>query len=444
MTMVWGLYMPSWGGAAENLAGGVVLLACLASALYAYAVATRPVRATLQSLLVGLMAGLLADAAWLAWAVSNSTTIDQRDAAIFDLAPWELHVVPFLELGLWLPAACIGTILGWLTYMAASVRPPRPAVGVQASSALAALVGIGFLTGCGAARLPEVPDVEGASLAVAESKLGDELSIEQLEKTREALRPLHVRLGPPKPGEWLEKHPETGQTFDEYVASKPVTPQGVRKTIYVQPIGEYTATERKIVNLTAEFLSLYFNCPVKVKQDLPLDLIPAKARREGQLLTGYILSDILAPRLPDDAAAYLALTSNDLWPGEGWNYVFGQASLNQRVGVWSLHRYGDPDASEAAYQLCLLRTLKVAAHETGHMFSILHCTAYECCMCGANHLRESDSKPLALCPECVVKVCWAGKADPVERYQKLAEFCRKHGLTDEARFYEKSIEVLKK
>jgi hypothetical protein len=27
---------------------------------------------------------------------------------------------------------------------------------------------------------------------------------------------------------------------------------------------------------------------------------------------------------PADALAYLALTASDLWPGEGWNFVFGR------------------------------------------------------------------------------------------------------------------------
>ena len=44
--------------------------------------------------------------------------------------------------------------------------------------------------------------------------------------------------------------------------------------------------------------------------------------------------------------------------------------------------------------------LITATHETGHMFSMLHCTAYECCMCGSNHREESDRRPVYLCPEC--------------------------------------------
>lgn len=41
----------------------------------------------------------------------------------------------------------------------------------------------------------------------------------------------------------------------------------------------------------------------------------------------------------------IAFTNADLWPGEGWNYVFGQASLADHVGVWSIHRYGDPSTA---------------------------------------------------------------------------------------------------
>jgi archaemetzincin len=78
----------------------------------------------------------------------------------------------------------------------------------------------------------------------------------------------------------------------------------------------------------------------------------------------------------------------------------------------------------------------------GHMFSMLHCTAYACGMCGSNSLTESDRRPMALCPECMAKICWATQADPVDRYRKLAALCRKHELTDQAKQYEKFIKAL--
>jgi archaemetzincin len=268
--------------------------------------------------------------------------------------------------------------------------------------------------------------------------------------TRQAhkLRPLHTTLGKPQPGDWLEAHREPGQTFRQYWLCRPVLPVGKRRVLYIQPLGTFSETQRKIVDLTAEFMRCYFALPVKVARPLPLSIIPAKARRVHptwgvkQILSTYVLDKVLVPRLPPDAAACIAFTPSDLWPGRGWNYVFGQASLTQRVGVWSLHRNGDPDAGEAAFRLCLLRTLKTATHETGHMFSMEHCIAYECNMCGSNHLTEADSRPLALCPQCLPKLCWAMKTEMIPRYRKLWLFATKHGLKAEAAIYAKSIQAL--
>ena len=310
-----------------------------------------------------------------------------------------------------------------------------------------AVLGVCFLIGCVCCAGDDPPGSGAAK--DAKPKLSDAARAKQLTAAMEKLRPLHKKLGKPQPGDWLLSHPEQGQTFREYLQCGPVLPRGTRHVVYVQPIGDFTATQRKIVDLTVDFMGRYFSLPVKVSKDLPLSLVPPRARRtnhytgQPQILTGYVLDDVLKPRLPADAAAFLALTASDLWPGEGWNFVFGQASLTDRVGVWSINRNGDPNASDADFRLCLLRTIKTAVHETGHMFSMLHCTAYECCMCGSNNRAESDRRPLALCPECMAKVCWATQSDPVERLGKLVEFCRAQGLKEEAEFYEKESEAMK-
>ena len=286
-----------------------------------------------------------------------------------------------------------------------------------------------------------------AALAGACSSQADP-RLDPLRAAMEKLRPLHHKLGPPQPGDWLDRHSEPGQTFEDYLACRPVGPTRQRGTIYVQPLGDFTPTQRRTVTLTADFMGRYFGVPVKVSDDLPLSLVPARARRTHpswgmkQILSTYVLDELLRPRLPSDAVAYIAFTPSDLWPGEGWNFVFGEASLRERVGVWSMYRFGDPDKDDASFRLCLLRTLKTAVHETGHMMSMEHCTAYECGMCGSNNLGEADRRPLASCPECMAKVCWATGADPTERYRRLAEFCEKQGLKDEAEFYTKSLKAL--
>jgi len=271
---------------------------------------------------------------------------------------------------------------------------------------------------------------------------------QDLEAVQRAVRPLHERLGEAKPGEWLAEHQEPGQTFKQYVTNRPNRLEEKRRMLYVQPIGVFDRKQQEIVQLSAEFMGLYFSCSVKVLETMPDSAIPQKARRVHpswnvpQILTDHVLYEVLKPALPDDAFAMIAFTSSDLWPGKGWNFVFGQASLRDRVGVWSIYRNGDPNLSEADFQLCLLRTLKTATHETGHMFSMQHCILYECNMCGSNHREESDGKPVYLCPECLAKVLWSTGADAKARYEKLADFCERNSLNDEAEFYRRSLKAL--
>lgn len=304
------------------------------------------------------------------------------------------------------------------------------------------------LAGCGESEEPAstgwtvVPDDGRAGVA------GGGAYGEGLLRAVETLRPLHKSMPRPGPNDWLAQHDEPGQRFDEYLACRPSLPTPRRRVIYIQPLGEFSAKQKEIVALTVDFMGRYFNLPVKMKEALPLSVVPAEARRahpswgDKQILSTYVLDDVLKPRLPKDACAYIAFTTSDLWPGRGWNFVFGQASLRERVGVWSIYRFGDPEEGEAAFRLCLKRTIKVGTHETGHMFSLLHCIAYPCNMNGSNHLAESDRQPLWLCPECMAKICWMTRCDPLERYRKLAEFCDKAGLTEERDFYRKSATAL--
>jgi len=265
----------------------------------------------------------------------------------------------------------------------------------------------------------------------------------------ERLLPLHTKLQPPRPRDWLAEHKEPGQTYTEYLRNQPVRATRQRRVVYVQPLGDFDPVQRKVLDRTAEFLGIYFQLPVKTREGLSLSVIPASARREHptwhvkQVLSTYVLDQVLRPRLPPDACAYIALTTSDLWPGAGWNFVFGQASLSERVGVWSVARNGDPHGETVAFRLCLLRTLKTASHETGHMFSMQHCTLYECNMCGSNHRDEADRRPLWLCPHCLAKLCYATGAEPVKRFMELAAFSKREGLKSEQEFYKRSLAVLK-
>ncbi len=259
------------------------------------------------------------------------------------------------------------------------------------------------------------------------------------ERTIESLRPLHHELAEPSPGDWLVSHDESGQTFAEYVRTEQTRGPRLGSTIRVVPLGEFSDSEREIVRLTARYLELALSRPVRMEPELRLSLIPEEATRQRgdlQILTTYVLHSVLKPRLTDDDAAIIALTASDLWPGKDCNFVFGQASLRDRVGVWSIHRFGDADVDMDSFQVVLRRALKVASHETGHMFGLKHCIAFECGMGGSNSLDETDRHPLYFCPECQAKICWATSVSPSDRFEKLAQFCEENGLVDEARCFE--------
>lgn len=248
------------------------------------------------------------------------------------------------------------------------------------------------------------------------------------------LAPLHQRLGPAEPGSWRARFPEPGQTFAEYRGGRPNLPTPQRRTICLVAAGALDAEQRAVVDRVGEFMAAFYGLPLR---RLPPFAVAApgwqtRTAPDGgeQVRTDWFL-DRLAGLCPADAVACLALTPVDLWPGEGWNFVFGQATLQDRTGVWSLARLADPQP-RLGRQLLLRRMLKIALHETGHMFSIEHCTAWRCLMQGSNTLAETDAQPLDACPECTAKIVWMGDADPAARYRALAALATASGLGDEA------------
>jgi archaemetzincin len=267
------------------------------------------------------------------------------------------------------------------------------------------------------------------------------------------LKPLAERLGKPRSGEWRFEHPEEGpQSFDEYVYLKPVRKSGELHTIYLCLLGDFSEAQQKVVDINREYLEIFFQTPVKILHRVPLAKIPASARRKNpqeghpQILTKFVLKDLLESQRPPDALAYVAFTPTDLWTrdqgGQDWNFVFGEASLRERVGVWSLARYPDPARDLASFQSCLKHTLGTASHEISHILTMLHCTEYNCSMNGSNHLVEAESKPLHVCPPCFRKLAWNLQLDPVEYCRKLEDFSRRHGFPEEATYYGRAAEAL--
>jgi archaemetzincin len=264
------------------------------------------------------------------------------------------------------------------------------------------------------------------------------------------IQPLFLRKLPPRPGDWLAEHKEAGQTYREFRATVKARAIDAYSRLRIVPIGPLTAGQDSVLSVVTDIMRPFFGLPLEMDPPVALDNIPADAQRiqyyQGpkQLLTTYLLNTtLMARRRPGDAAV-LGITAIDLWPGPGWNFVFGQASLRERVGVWSMARNGNPDDRPAMRKLCAIRTAMTATHETGHMFGIRHCIAYECGMNGSNHSEERDRQPFEFCPECQAKLWWTLGLDPLARSRALGEITRKHEFEGTAAHFARQSAALEK
>ena len=224
---------------------------------------------------------------------------------------------------------------------------------------------------------------------------------------------------------WYGIFAEPVQTLTAYRAQNPRRPTATRGALVLLPLGTFTPAETQRLQELREFCALYFALPTRLEAPLPLEPLKLPTRVNGgktQFDADAILAQ-LAPRLPADAVAYLAVTNRDLW-SDDLNFVFGLASLGQRVGVYSLARYGA--TGERADAKALRRACQVLGHETGHMFGITHCVFYRCAMNGSNSLADADGAPLDLCPVCESKLRWNVGYDEAQRDAKLAAFYGRH------------------
>ncbi|MBI5497370.1 MAG: hypothetical protein HY904_20315 [Deltaproteobacteria bacterium] len=258
-----------------------------------------------------------------------------------------------------------------------------------------------------------------------------ELRAEVLAQPFEALKKRAVPKRAPAPDDWLALHAEVGQPFSAYALGGPVRAARYNAFDLVM-LGELDGAHRRVASVVVAYARAFFGVPVRSALTARLEDVPADAwrrhpvTRHPQLRTGPLLEGVLRPLRPRDTIGVIALTAADLYPEEGWNFVFGQASLEDRVGVWSLARLGDP-ARE--FERCAGRAARTAVHEMAHMLSLPHCIAYECVVNGSNSLRESDQAPAEPCPICLQKLCWNTGADPVKRAEALVRVARDRGLT---------------
>ncbi len=267
------------------------------------------------------------------------------------------------------------------------------------------------------------------------------------QKTREDY--LHViskndsYLSKPKAGDWRYEHPEKQQTFEAYKKSNPLKIKANANVFYLKPIGKFDKQQQKLLNLTREYVSIFFQQKVVILPQVNDDIIPKSSKRDfrghQQFLASYILDSLLVNQIPRNGAVLMAITATDLYPRPSWNFVFGMASYHKKVAVTSTYRFQDGPLNSTNFRLALQRLIGVSTHEIGHMFSLRHCQFALCTMNGGNSQQEIDRTPNRLCSQCQRKLSWNLKYDHVKRLKELITFFATNHQKDDLRFAEKDL-----
>ncbi|KAJ8796696.1 hypothetical protein J1605_017799 [Eschrichtius robustus] len=258
----------------------------------------------------------------------------------------------------------------------------------------------------------------------------------------EAFRPDSNLFGPitlHSQSDWITSHPEAPQDFAEFF-NDPYrkTPSPQKHSIYIQCIGLLGNTgsisEEYVKWFKGYCEAFFYGLMVKLLEPVPVSATRCSFRindntQNLQIHARQILK-FLKKKKPEDAFCVVGIIMIDLYPRDSWNFVSGQASLTDGVGIFSFARYGsdfyishyedklkklqkkssrDYSVFDNYYvpevtSVLLLQSCKTLTHEIGHIFGLQRCQWLACLMQGSNHLEDADQRPLDLCPICLCKL----------------------------------------
>lgn len=184
-------------------------------------------------------------------------------------------------------------------------------------------------------------------------------------------------------------------------APEPPAPEPAAPPQVLDLVPIFFGTERTLLDPLIAWLESMFGLPVRARAPWfdPEKVFDAtRSQYNSTLLLAELLND------PQDAAKILGVTSVDLFIPV-LTYVFGEAQLDGRAAIVSIHRlrseaYGlPPDEHEL-----LDRLIKEATHELGHTYGLIHCRDTTCVMRASTYVEDIDIKSARFCPACWTRV----------------------------------------
>ncbi|MBW1751700.1 MAG: archaemetzincin family Zn-dependent metalloprotease [Deltaproteobacteria bacterium] len=170
-----------------------------------------------------------------------------------------------------------------------------------------------------------------------------------------------------------------------------------QRLIGVVPFGEVPEIALKII---AAHISALLNLPSRI---LPSLKRPEYAldTRKYQYDAGIII-EALESMSFKNCEKVIGVLDIDLFIPI-FTHVFGEAKQGGKFALVSLFRLGkNSDGSSSPASLLYERAVKVALHELGHLFDLLHCEHKRCLMHFSGSIEELDEQPLYLCNYCSI------------------------------------------
>jgi archaemetzincin len=166
-------------------------------------------------------------------------------------------------------------------------------------------------------------------------------------------------------------------------------------TIGICSLGDMPRIFEKII---AGHIAAYFHLETRL---LPPISLPGAAFAEDRLqYDAAVILRKLESRCPPECMKIIGVTAADLFIPI-FSHVFGEARQNGRAALVSIFRLSkNSDGTKPAPDVVYERTAKVALHELGHLFNLVHCNDGRCLMHFSGNLEELDRMILLFCRYC--------------------------------------------
>jgi len=170
-----------------------------------------------------------------------------------------------------------------------------------------------------------------------------------------------------------------------------------KRLIGILPFGEVPEIVLKVIGAHS---SAYLNLASQVLPSLELPEY-AFDKRRYQYDAGMIIDTLES--MPFKAyEKVIGVLNVDLFIPI-FTHVFGEAKQGGKFALVSLFRLGkNPDSSAPPSSLVYERAVKVALHELGHLFDLLHCEHRRCLMHFSGGIEELDEQTPYLCRYCSI------------------------------------------